>query len=69
MGLNYVRRPPRERFDPPSDYIAAVMGEKSFGQAHMFLEDVVLEQADAALTAALDRVRKISFGGAVRDPR
>ena len=50
MGLNYVRRPVREQFDMPNDFIAQSIGQTYYPVRH-YDQHVVLEFMDKRLDA------------------
>lgn len=53
MGLNYVKRPPREEFDSPNDFITVSLGETDLDYANHDEELILLFQKNV-----LDRVEQ-----------
>ena len=48
MGINYVKRPPRQEFDSPDDFISVALGETDFTfAAHD--EELILKYTDKIL--------------------
>jgi len=48
MGLNFVKRPKREQFDVPNEFIAVSFGEEDRSFSH-YDEHVILEYVDKQL--------------------
>lgn len=61
MGLNFVRRGPREDLDPPNDFISQAIGAEELAWAHND-EELVLDFQDAVLDRAERELRGLDFG-------
>ena len=60
MGLNFVRRGPREEFDSPNDFITVALGKIDSNMANHD-EELILEYQKKVLLGIKDRVDDIYF--------
>ena len=60
MGLNYVRRPPREELDPPNDLITAALGTRDYRMHHND-EHIIMEFEKEILDKVEEKYRRLNF--------
>lgn len=60
MGLNFVKRPPRQQFDPPNDFITVALGETDLKYAHVD-EQVIFQFYDKVLDEVDEKRLNLEF--------
>ncbi len=60
MGLNYVRRPPREQLDSPNDFITYALGLEEITMQNQTIE-LIIDKENEYIDAAEKEYQELQF--------